>query len=106
MKKPELTKGEWKLGGDGKYRALGEVIDDVWEVWWSEDGECVAEVVHGEANAKAMAATKDLIDALIEVHQLVMYQRIFEDDENMKMTLEHLKGKIEQALKKAGCTDE
>lgn len=34
------------------------------EIHYSEDGECVAEVVHQEANAKLIAAAPDLLEAL------------------------------------------
>jgi hypothetical protein len=35
------------------------------EIHWSADGECVAEVVHGEANARLIAACPAMWDYII-----------------------------------------
>lgn len=35
-----------------------------YEIHYGTDGECVAEVVHGEGNAKLLAAAPDLLEAL------------------------------------------
>ena len=35
-----------------------------YEIHWSTDGECVAEVVHGEGNANLLAAAPDMLAAL------------------------------------------
>lgn len=39
-------------------------VDDLYCIDWSEDQEEVAEIVHGEASAKLMAAAPMLLDAL------------------------------------------
>lgn len=43
-------------------RALG--AEDVWCIDWSNDQQEVAEIVHGEANARLIAAAPDLLEAL------------------------------------------
>ena len=56
----KFTEGEWKAFH--RPEAYGQ--PDIYEIHWSEDGECVAEVVHGEANANVMAAAKDMYEML------------------------------------------
>ena len=62
------TKGKFKDGTTGwKYRNYKEderVGFSTHEIHWSDDGECVAEVVHDEANAKLIAAAPDLLESL------------------------------------------
>jgi hypothetical protein len=65
MKKPDITKGEWKVAGDGIYWNYGHAVKDCWYVEFGNDNECIAEIVHGKANAKAISAVPDMIDALI-----------------------------------------
>ena len=54
------TPGPWHPHALGLARS-GE---PEFEIHWSADGECVAEVVHGEANARLIAAAPELLDAL------------------------------------------
>lgn len=70
----EYTKGTFKDGTTGwkaipypKERQLGFSTH---EIHFSDDGECVAEVVHGEANAKLMAVAPELLEALEEIASL------------------------------------
>jgi len=56
----EFTEGEWKAVCRGPL--YGQ--DDIYEIHWSKFGECVAEIVHGEANANLFAASKDMYEAL------------------------------------------
>ena len=37
---------------------------DLYEIHYGEDGECVAEVVHGSANAQLIAAAPKMLEAL------------------------------------------
>lgn len=54
------TPGPWKTYATGLARSgLPE-----FEIHWSNDGECVAEVVHGEADARLIAAAPDMLQAL------------------------------------------
>lgn len=39
-------------------------VKDIYEIHWSDQGECVAEVVHGQADAHLIAAAPDLLAAL------------------------------------------
>jgi hypothetical protein len=56
----EQTKGPWKAHATGLARSgLPE-----FEIHWSDLGECVAEVVHGEEAARLIAAAPDLLNAL------------------------------------------
>lgn len=60
MDTDEITEGEWKaVESSGIYG-----VPHLFQIQWSKDGECVAEIVHGEANATLLAAAKDLLEAL------------------------------------------
>jgi len=54
----EHTPGPWKA------HRLPKNGHAEWEIRWSDDGECVAEVVYTEADAKLMAAGPEMLDAL------------------------------------------
>ena len=54
------TPGPWKAHPTGHSRS-GKPD---YEIHWSDDGECVAEVVHGEADAHLIAAAPELLEAL------------------------------------------
>lgn len=64
----EITKGTFKNGEKGwkavEYNRGYEVGLSTHEIHYSDDGECVAEVVHGEADAKLIAAAPNLLEAL------------------------------------------
>jgi len=47
-----------------KYKEGSEIGLSTHEIHFSDDGECVAEVVHGEANAKLIAAAPKLLEAI------------------------------------------
>ena len=68
MKEFKGTKGTFKDGTIGwKYYSYKEderVGFSTHEIHFSDDGECVAEVVHDEANAKLIAAAPELLKAL------------------------------------------
>jgi hypothetical protein len=54
------TPGPWKAHPTGLSRSgLPE-----YQIHWSDIGECVAEIVHGEANARLIAAAPELLEAL------------------------------------------
>lgn len=54
------TPGPWKVHKTNQARSgLPE-----FEIHWPADGECVAEIVHGEADALLIAAAPDLLAAL------------------------------------------
>ena len=48
--KGQLTSGQWR-----HVATPWDKRDDLYQVQWSDIGECVAEIVHGEANAALMA---------------------------------------------------
>lgn len=53
--------GPWKCAATGLARSgMPE-----YEIHWSDAGECVAEVVHGEANARLIAAAPELLEACV-----------------------------------------
>jgi hypothetical protein len=54
------TKGPWKAHATGFARSGVPEF----EIHWSDFGECVAEVVHGEDAARLIAAAPDLLNAL------------------------------------------
>jgi hypothetical protein len=54
------TPGPWTAHATGLSRSgLPE-----YQIHWSDIGECVAEVVHGTADAQLIAAAPDLLEAL------------------------------------------
>jgi len=53
-----LQPGEWRVAPCPSRRV------DQWEIHWSAHGECVAETVHGKANADLFAASKRMAEAL------------------------------------------
>ena len=65
------TKGKFKDGTIGwKYYSYKEderVGFSTHEIHWSDDGECVAEVVHDKENAKLIAAAPELLAFAIEM---------------------------------------
>lgn len=54
------TKGKWILGDEKNYNG-----NKAFEVWYGNDGECVAEVVHKIEDAKLIAAAPELLEALL-----------------------------------------
>jgi hypothetical protein len=82
------TPGPWEAHSTGLQRSgLPE-----YQIHWSDIGECVAEIVHGTADAKLIAAAPDLLVAL----QLAVRQNSCD----MLMTGEELR-KCEAAIIKA-----
>ena len=57
----EHTKGPWKAVNNG------DTVDN-WDIYWSDDGECVVDHVYTEADARLIAAAPDLLEALQEAH--------------------------------------
>ena len=56
------TPGPWAVSPDHIFRNQA----DIFEIHWSAIGECIAECVHGEANARLIAAAPELLEALKE----------------------------------------
>ncbi|MEJ1438496.1 MAG: hypothetical protein RPU61_14505 [Candidatus Sedimenticola sp. (ex Thyasira tokunagai)] len=54
------TPGKWKA----HHIPASPYITERWEIHWSKDGECVAEIIHSEADAVLMAESKNLLEAL------------------------------------------
>ena len=87
MKEFKGTKGTFKDGTTGwKYYSYKEderVGFSTHEIHWSDDGECVAEVVHDEANAKLIAAAPELLGALLETDKdlCILWAQILELEE-------------------------
>ena len=63
-------------------------MPDTYEIHWSDDGECVAEIVHGEADANLIAAAPDLLDAC---EKLLYVCELCQDPTNIKTELEAIK---------------
>lgn len=64
------TKGTFKDGTTG-WKAIpyeNKVGFATHEIHWSDDGECVAEVVHGEADAKLIAAAPEMFETLYKLY--------------------------------------
>ena len=54
------TPGPWKA----RYAPDRAPPVETWCIDWSEDHEEIAEIVHGEANARLIAAAPELLEAL------------------------------------------
>lgn len=68
MSKHEHTKGPWKAHSLGDRYGNG---DEIFEIHWSDDGECVAEIVHGEPAARLIAAAPELLETLEWVDRMM-----------------------------------
>ena len=66
-----ITKGKFKDGSTGwkavPYPKDKQVGFSTHEIHWSDDGECVAEVVHGEADARLIADAPNLLAVLNQI---------------------------------------
>ncbi len=60
MSEPMFTPGEWKAHKQSET----DWAHETWEIHYTDDGECVAEVIHSKADAYLMAASKDLYRVL------------------------------------------
>lgn len=63
MNKLNYTPGPWKAHATG----LARSGKPEFEIHWSEEGECVAEVVHGCEDACLIALAPEMLEALLEV---------------------------------------
>lgn len=105
MKKPNITEGEWEVIEDKRIGKSGKTIHRVFQIRRVNDesdsgkvtqwnGLAKAASPKGHANAKAISAVPDMIDALIEAYK---------EASDYKLSKETA-SKIEQALTKAGIT--
>ena len=98
MKKPKITEGEWWVNTLGQHHNNTDIQQH--EICWSPDGECVVDHVYSLADAQAISAVPEMIDALINAHETLDSLTYCGADRNIvDAELEN----IEQALKKAGC---
>ena len=56
------TKGKWILGDEKYYNG-----NKAFEVWYGNDGECVAEVVHKIEDAKLISKAPELLEMISEL---------------------------------------
>lgn len=57
------TKGKWVLGDEKYYNG-----NKAFEVWYGNDGECVAEVVHKIEDAKLISKAPEMLEMLEYLH--------------------------------------
>jgi len=91
MKKPDITEGEWVLMKE-------EAPND--EIFWvvnSEDGLAVHDSWN-EANAQAISAVPEMIDALIKAVEIIDGEYGYYGENSTSQPMR-------EALKKAGVTD-
>lgn len=66
-----ITKGKFEDGSTGWKAVLypkdKQVGFSTHEIHWSDDGECVAEVVHGEEDARLIADAPNLLAVLNQI---------------------------------------
>lgn len=84
------TKGKWKAI---EYSIKTKIGYSTHEIQYGNDGECVAEVVHGEYNAKLISAAPELLEALNELYEASNFD-VYEDSQRLRR-------KCENAIKKA-----
>ena len=65
----KFTPGPWIASKSPTFNG----VKTLWEIHWSEHGECVAEVVHGEPDAKLIAASPDLYAVCKEIREAFSY---------------------------------
>ena len=92
MSDTKWTPGPWKPHATGLARS-GKPEH---EIHWSDDGECIAEIVHGEPEANLIAAAPDLYEELEGARGTI--QALI--DEGYTGYIEH-RGRIDAALAKA-----
>lgn len=63
MTKFKGTKGKWILGDEKYYNG-----NKAFEVWYGNDGECIAEVVHKIEDAKLIAAAPEMLELLARIY--------------------------------------
>jgi hypothetical protein len=63
MREKKFTGGDWKVHNAGNIYGLG----DVFEIHYSDGGECVAEIVHDVNDANVIAVSKELLEALEDI---------------------------------------
>ena len=103
MKKPNITDGEWWVNTLGQHHNNPDIQQH--EICWSPDGECVVDHVYSLADAQAISAVPEMIDALIEAHgfiqtKIYLFKEQYPDQVPLNAIIKL--NKIEQALKKAG----
>lgn len=108
IKKPDITHGDWKVTGEGTYNNAGYIINDVWQIEYSEMGECISEITHGKANAKLIASSPELLDTLIETHKTIKglregFEKSILDVPYVEERLRLQEQLIQEALQQAGC---
>lgn len=89
---PEFTPGIWKAHKQPET----DWVRETWEIHYTDDGECVAEVVHGEANARLMAASKDMYKALKKARDgMALLSGTYEEAENALLAIDAALAKAE-----------
>ncbi len=88
------TPGPWKVHKMPKAIGYAE-----WEIHYSDDGECVAEIVYKEADAHLIAAAPDMYEALKDVLAWWGFPREYADSEITDTAI--LYWKIKAALAKS-----
>ena len=74
-------------------------VPDLWCIDWSKDQEEVAEIVHGEADARLIAAAPDLLEALEELRSAII--DLDQDEDGSVNLLENAIRKARLAIAKA-----
>lgn len=68
------TKGKWKLGDEKYYNG-----NKAFEVWYGEDGECIAEVVHKIEDAKLISCAPEMLLDLNDLVWLIENRATYEE---------------------------
>lgn len=103
MKKPDITKGEWKCFGSLEKTDLKDEICRIGISYTVLSDGDVSETA--EADARVISAVPEMIDALIEVLENDMGDFKTVSEFGGYYLPKDIRCRIEQALKKAGCSD-
>lgn len=86
----KFTPGPWKAVA---YPAGKEIGFATHEIQYGNDGECVAEVVHGEVDARLIAAAPEMLEALKD---LLIWANIKDGSPS-----QHIRDRAKEAIAKA-----
>lgn len=73
----KFTQGEWKVVNIG-------LTGDIFDVQFGDDGECVAEDVHTEADANLIAAAPKMYKTLAEISTMLLFKEKTQEQKDLK----------------------
>jgi len=93
MREFKGTKGKWLLGDEKYYNG-----NKAFEIWYGNDGECIAEVVHDIEDAKLISCAPEMLEMLNKINDFIDKNRY--KNYMVELLRREVSG-IEQLIKKA-----